>query len=287
MRTRAIAAVCAAAAIGWAGARAPSADAAELAVPVIADAERCSQGPGPIEILAADVVIAIDRSASTRTPTGMDLDGNGLIGDFRDSDYTDPSDSLLAAQLAAVARLVEVARLGGMRFAIVSWSGRGEFPLDDNPKPWVDRRDARLEVALTDDYEALEAAVARVARRGSEGSSSFAPAMRLALRSFERNPSSRERRQRVLFLSDSPGPTRYAPMSRIARDDPRMLLEARRALESGVPFYSFGIGEAAQTEPAHALSQIAGATGGTYRPVSDPRNLYCQMLAALGESDPR
>ena len=36
---------------------------------------------------------------------------------------------------------------------------------------------ARLEADLTDDLAALEAAVARVAERGSDGTSSFAPAM--------------------------------------------------------------------------------------------------------------
>ena len=197
---------------------------------------------------------------------------------------------MLAAELAAVQRLIDVARLGGMRFAIVSYSGRDDFPLEDSVTQRVDRRDARLEAELTDDPAALEAAVARVARRGSDGASSFAPAMRLALRSSRRASDSREpaRRRRVLFLSDSPTPVRFAPMDRIAHDDPRMEIEARRAIQSGVSFHSFGLGEAADdADTPHALAQIAGATGGTYRAVPDPRDLYCQMLAALGASDPR
>lgn len=248
--------------------------------------QRCSEGPGPIEILAADVVIAIDRSTSTREPTGVDLDGDGTVGEFRHSRYTDHDDSMLAAELTAVDRLIEVARLGGMRFAIVSYSGRQDFPLEDSVTQRVDRRDARLESELTDDPEALEAAVARVARRGADGASSFAPAMRLALRSLDAVESPASRR-RVLFLSDSATPVRFAPMDRIARDDPRMEIEARRAIKSGVSFHSFAIGEAAEADTSHALAHIAGATGGTYRPVPDPRALYCQMLAALGASDPR
>jgi hypothetical protein len=248
--------------------------------------QRCAQGPGPIEILAADVVIAIDRSTSTREPTGLDLDGDGTIGEFRHSRYTDYGDSMFAAELAAVGRLIEVARLGGMRFAIVSYSGRQEFPLEDSFTQHVDRSDARLETALTDDPAALEAAVARVAQRGPDGASSFAPAMRLALRSFTTADAPAARR-RVLFLSDSATPVRYAPMDRIAYDDARMEIEARRAIASGVSFHSFGIGEAVDADASHALAQIAGATGGTYRPVPDPRALYCQMLAALGAHDPR
>jgi len=248
--------------------------------------ERCHEGPGPIEILAADVVIAIDRSMSTRDPTGLDLDGDGVVGEFRHSEYTDRGDSLLAAELAAVDRLVRVAQLGGIRFAIVSFSGRSDFPLEDSLTQLVDRRDARLEAELTDDLGTLEAAVARVERRGSDGASSFAPAMRLAVRTFGGGDGG-ARRRRVLFLADTPTPVRYAPMRRIARDDWRMQVEARRAIASGISFHSFGLGEAAGDPEAHALAQIAGATGGTYRAVPDPRNLYCQMLAALGAGDTR
>lgn len=249
--------------------------------------ERCHDGPGPIEILAADVVIAIDRSTSTRDPTGFDLDGNGVIGEYRQSEYTDRGDSLLAAELAAVDRLIHVAELGGMRFAIVSYSGRNDFPLEDSVTQLVDRNDARVETELTDDLTALEAAVSRIQRRGSDGASSFAPAMRLAVRSLATGDVGAARRRRVLFLADAPTPVRYAPMRRIARDDWRMEVEARRAIEARISFHSFGLGEAANEAPVHTLAQIAGATGGTYRAVPDPRNLYCQMLAALGASDPR
>jgi hypothetical protein len=279
---RAVAWLIAAGCVACAG-PAPASPAAAIGAP-----QRCEQGPGPIEILAADVVIAIDRSTSTRFPTGLDIDGDGLVGEFLNSGYTDRGDSLLAAELAAVGRLIDVARLGGMRFAIVSYSGRQDFPLEDSVTQRVDRRDARLEAGLTDDVGELEAAVARVAERGANGASSFAPAMRLALRSLHASdPDARFRRRRVLFLADTPTPVRFAPMDRIARDDPRMEIEARRAIASGITFHSFGIGEAAGTDTAHALAQIAGATGGTYRPVPDPRALYCQMLAALGARDPR
>ncbi len=265
-----------------------STSASYAADPYAPAPERCAEGPGPIEILAADVVIAIDRSRSTLNPTGLDIDGDGTIGEFQRSEYTDRGDSMLAAELAAVQRLIDVARLGGMRFAIVSYSGRKDYPLEDSVTQRVDRRDARLESALTDDLGALEAAVARVGSRGSDGASSFAPAMRLAVRSLTGDDPAGARRRRVLFLADTPTPVRFAPMERIARDDWRMEVEAERAIAKGISFHSFGIGDAAQAgSGGHALAQIAGATGGTYRAVPDPRNLYCQLLAALGAGDPR
>src|SRR5438445_9402440 len=127
------------AAAGLACAGAPAHAPVAIADPMAAARERCRAEPGPIEILAADVAIAIDRSGSTRNPTGIDLDGNGVIGEFRQSQYTDPGDSMLAAELVAVERLIGVARLGGMRFSIVSYSGRKDFPLEDSVTQHVDR----------------------------------------------------------------------------------------------------------------------------------------------------
>jgi hypothetical protein len=246
-------------------------------------------GPRPIEIVAADVAIVIDRSASTREPTGIDVDGDGNVGRFSGSEYTDRDDSLLAAQLAAVQALVEVTRLGGMRFAILSYSGQDDFPLEDSVTQRVSREDARLEAPLTDDSAVLDAAIERVARRGSNGASSFAPAMKLAVRALRAGDHGEpERRRRVLFLADTVTPVRYAPMDRIARDDPRMEVAAARANEAGISFHSFGIGReiADETEQVQTLALIAGATGGNYRAVPDPRKLYCQMLAALGAPEP-
>jgi hypothetical protein len=281
--------VCAVGLVGLAGCAGPEPDRIEVhPAALFGDPPSAScPGPRPIEILAADVAIVIDRSASTRAPTGLDLDGDGNVGRISGSAYTDRDDSLLAAQLAAVEALVSVTQLGGIRFAILSYSGRDDFPLDDSPTQRVDRVDARLEADLTDDGAELVAALERVALRGSDGASSFAPAMKLAVRTLRgAEEVDAARRRRVLFLSDTPTPVRYAPMQRIAYDDPRMEVAAIRAIESGISFHSFGFGPAMASDEGQTLAQIAGATGGNYRAVPDPRDLYCQMLAALGSTEP-
>lgn len=273
--------------LSCAGAASGTVEPAPPAVPIGTPGPGCAW-PVPVEIRAADVAIAIDRSRSTREPTGLDLDGDGVVGEFRRSVYTDRDDSLLAAEIAAIGRLVDVARLGDMRFAVISYSGRDRFPLEDSVTQWVDREDARLEAELTGDVAELDAALARIARRGSNGASSFAPAMRLALQSLRSDASDPPTRRRlVLFLSDSPTPVRYAPEQRIARDDPRMEIQARRAIATGVSFHSFAIGPAAADDPPHILASIAGATGGLFRAVPDPRNLYCEILGALRVDEPR
>jgi hypothetical protein len=94
------------------------------------------------------------------------------------------------------------------------------------------------------------------------------------------------RRRRILFLSDSPTPVRFAPAQRIVRDDALMGREAQRAIEAGISLHSFAIGGAAEAGASHALAQIAGATGGVYRTVPDPAALYCDLLAALRIDEP-
>jgi hypothetical protein len=90
----------------------------------------------------------------------------------------------------------------------------------------------------------------------------------------------------VLFLSDSWTPVRHAPSRAIARTDARMKIEAQRAIDAGVRFDTFAIGPAAAAAPPHALEQIAGATGGTYRVVADPDALYCALLTSLQVAEP-
>ena len=82
-------------------------------------------------------------------------------------------------------------------------------------------------------------------------------------------------RKVALFMSVSP-----EPRAGKARE-PAMSNAARLAIDKGVVFNTFGLGEAAATSTPTSLSRIAGATGGSYRPVSDASTLYCQLLAAV------
>ena len=99
----------------------------------------------------------------------------------------------------------------------------------------------------------------------------------------------------MLFLSDSsvpvmPGPSQYLyrswegdPNGSFVYSDPHMAVAAKRAIRSRVPINTFGLGEAAAVEPPHALSIVAGATGGQYRPVEDATRLHCDLMAALAQ----
>jgi len=242
-----------------------------------------------------DVAIAIDTSGSTAAPSGADIDGNGTVGEFRGGVMTDRADSLLAAQVAGIKSMVAGGDLHDLRITLISYSGDDRF---DDPATAKRFPDAILRGALTSDPRDLKAALERVLKGGSRGTSSFSAAMRRSLEALDvgwsRAPSDGRRRV-VLLLADSPdpilpAPTQYFYRSRdgiphgsYVRTDPRMATVAERAIRSGVVVNTFGLGPAAAEDPPHALSRVAGATGGRYRAVKDPTELHCLLMSALAQ----
>jgi hypothetical protein len=206
---------------------------------------------------------------------------------------TDPSDSLLAAQVAGVRSVIAAVGLRDLRIAIVSFSGKDRFNDPTSPERFPD---AILRSELTSDPRELEMTLDRVLKGGSRGTANFSAAMFRSLEALEvgwyRAPAD-ERRRVVLLLADSstpvrPGPSQYlyrtskgVPHGSTVRSDPQMALAAKRAIRSGVVINTFGLGGAADAEPPHALSHVAGATGGGYRAVEDPARLHCYLISAL------
>ncbi len=240
-----------------------------------------------------DVAIAIDTSASTADPSGSDINGDGTIGELRDGMMPDRGDSLLAAQVAGIKSVVSEGSLHDLRLSIISFSGKDRFDDRASPERFPD---AILRGELTSDSQELEATLDRVLKGGSWGTANFAAAMRRSLDALDvgwgRAPADGRRRM-VLLLADSPapvrpGPTQYFyrtlegdPHGSVVRSDPLMAAAAKRAIRSHVVINTFGLGEAADADPPHALSRVAGATGGRYRAVKDPARLHCDLMSAL------
>ena len=252
--------------------------------------DECGLG-GLERVRDLDVAIAIDASGSTADPSGSDIDGDGTIGKPRDS-MTNRGDSLLSAQVAGIKSLIPEFRLRDLRLSIVSFSGRDRFddPASPEPVPDAVRRNA-----LTSDATELEAALERVLAKGSRGTANFAAAMHRSLAALYDGPELARRRGVVLLMSDSPtpvlpGPTQYLyrslagdPHGPFVHSDPNMAVAAKRAIRSRVAIHTFGLGEAADADPPHALSRVAGATGGQYRAVKDPARLHCYLMSALAQ----
>jgi hypothetical protein len=266
-----------------------AATAPRIAELPVRDPSEC--GPRAVTAKALDVAVAIDGSRSTALPSGSDIDGDGEVGAPWNVRSTDPLDTILAAQVVGVRSLVRALAGSDVRFSIVGISGRSLYPEGTQPMGRVVAfEQGRIASTLTDDETALERGLDRVLATRGEGRTDFAAGMSLALRTLERDAdASGEPRGVVFFLTDSSTPVVAAPkrypypfpdMVGGAVDffDPLMRQEARRAQRDGVTFHTFAIGPAARAPQPHALTRIAGATGGSFRAIDDPVRLHCELL---------
>jgi len=235
------------------------------------------------ELGPLDVAVAIDTSLSTMAPSGVDIDGDGLIGILEQSRYTDRGDSQLSAQVAALRSLIRTAAKYDIRFSIITFSGSSVIvPAKKRTSGVVSNRDARIRARLSDDFAELESALDKVLEDGSGGSTNFYAGMRRANRSLiESEDSERESRKVVLFMSDSPGPTRPEIDGTVRELDERMARAARQAHRHEIIFNTFGISAESGMWRRRSLGQIAGATSGTYHVVEDPQRLFCHLASSL------
>ncbi|MGH0030760.1 MAG: vWA domain-containing protein [Myxococcota bacterium] len=247
-------------------------------------------GEHPAPAGGIDLAITLDVSQSARRPSGLDLDGDGRVGTFVDGGTSDPLDSRLAAQVAAVRTLVDALADADLRVAIVTMRGRTDSPTEGRETPLVNWQQGRIRTGLTDDAARVERALdAAIAERG-QGRTDFSAGLRLAVRALVEGPEAEPPRRRAVFLlSDSADPivdVAY-PLNHprllsggVQRMDHTMREAARDAIDAGAPVHTFGIGLPPTQEP-NALTRIAGATGGRYHAVEDPGRLHCHLIAAL------
>ena len=220
-----------------------------------------------------DVVVALDRSQSTLLPTGIDLDGDGVVGELRggrDRDVyrgayerwtTDPGDLVIEGELRAARRLLEGLHPRA-RVAVMRYSGEARVLAPLGPVP-----------------DAVAALDAWVTRKDGTGSSP-ASAVIESLDVFEGADPSTPGRPRAVFLLASDGlatasmQSRRGPVARTARQEERLAdREARRAAEkardAGVVLYVFEIQNQENEDPG-LLADMAETTRGRYVYVSEP-----------------
>ena len=253
---------------------------------VVRDADVRGCSPKSLERLAGlDVAIVIDTSLSTRRPSGIDVDGDGVISRFRRNPTFDRGDSRLAVMVDAIRPLLRNAAEHDIRFSIVSFSG----PTDDPPisgSPLVGTgSESKLYAKLSKSTPELERALTEVLAGGSQGTSVFYAGMHLGSHSLTSSTNGARRRV-VLFLADGPRPTGMAPTGvdgsgNLIFRDSRMKTAALMARERNVVFHTFGLSHGAGLWRHQPLGQIAGATGGNYHAVEDPSELYCHLAHSL------
>ncbi len=254
--------------LGCAG-QTPSLDLTEFPVGEPSDCSHSLEST----IDATDTVIVIDATFSTSAPSGSDLNRNGRVGRTTPASIVtwtidDVGDSIFAAELVATRSLVEILAGPRNRFAIAAFYAEGSA--FENWPTVV----GRIVSPLTSDVRSLADALADLSRQGPGGNvTSFTSGMTVGLDALSGASEQAGARKIALLVSDTPGPTPYGERS--------MKDAALRAIDEGVVFHTFGLGDAASRTPPFALSQIAGATGGSYQSVSDAAMLYCHFLSIL------
>jgi hypothetical protein len=231
------------------------------------------------EYRAIDVAFVIDTSQSTSDPTGVDVNGNGVVGEHRFGPFgtTDPGDSILAAEVAAARYFVRHLDPRSTRVALITFAG--EPPDQGGGMIVFGRRGsppAVTEVALTTDFEDVERALERILKRGPEGATHMAAGADqatielLGLRGSV-SESRPDAEKIAIFLTDGQPTLPYGAM--FPRDNTRAVIRAAgRADKAQVRFHTFGIGDQALDGPV-GIVELAHRTGGEFTPVRHPGDL--------------
>jgi Mg-chelatase subunit ChlD len=236
---------------------------------------------------AFEIVIVIDVSGSTEYPSGLDIDGDGVVGETQrspvsttpDTTNTDPDDSVLAAEVAASRALLDGLDPSRVHIGVVSFSGEVD--------PMTQRRmgrgdDALLEQALTPDYTAVRRALDAVLLRGPNGGTNMEAGVKLALRELAGLPGAVSvprpgAKKVILFLTDGKPSLPFGLANVEDKEDMLAAIDAAQlAKVAGVTMNVYGIGPLAIDYPV-AATEMAKATGGLYTPVRRPGDIVAML----------
>jgi hypothetical protein len=228
-----------------------------------------------------DIMFVVDTSQSTDQPSGADVDSDGKIGQYRGEGklgavartlgkllpfpITDQSDSVLAAEIAAVETMLEQLDPRTTRVGLVTFAG------DADPM----HPDSVTHVPLTADYEKVRRGLRQVLDDGPAGQTNMMSGVRLGtaelLGTQSAHSEPRESARRIMvFLTDG---TPTLPLEASHNENARMAIsQARKAAKAGIRIDTYAIGELALSEPVVAV-EMAAVTQGVFTPVRNPRDL--------------
>lgn len=220
-----------------------------------------------------DVAIVIDLSASTRLRSGVDVNENGVVGksspEIRE-DYwgaaspellcDDPGDTIAAAELAAVRRLLKLLNPERTRVALIAFGDRAELvaPLDAT-RPQV-------ETAL----DVLDG------RHGWYGGTNYAAALDVAREALlvAKDDGKPGRKRSILFLSDG-YPTLPPPEPNPGR---AAIASARVAGQKEVHIHSFALGPEA-VRGRDVLDLVSRVSNGSLTEIERPGEVLFHLPA--------
>jgi Mg-chelatase subunit ChlD len=227
------------------------------------------------ELHRFDVIFVLDTSGSTGDPTGVDVNGNGVVGSgglrglFRMG--SDPGDSILAAEVVAAERLLARFDPRNVRVGLVTFSGMPPDMIRIGGPPLPP---ALTEAPLTNEFDRVRYALGLVLQRGPDGQTHMAAGLDqatielLGLRGALSEPDPKAKKVVVLLTDGFPTlPTGYQ-----GYDVRACLRAADRAHRAGIQVNTFAIGPEALSGPV-AVVEMAQRTGGRFTPVRQPGDI--------------
>jgi hypothetical protein len=229
------------------------------------------------EFQTFDIVFVIDQSDSTSAPTGADIDGDGKVGQrtgeswlwlfssFLPLPNTDPGDSVLAAEIAAVKTMLEQLDPRTTRIGVIAFSG------DNDPMT----PDAQVFVPLTERYERVLEALGEIEDIGPQGLTNMSAAVNAATIELIGSQSAlserREGARRVMMFLTDGRPT--LPFDQSTHENRRLTIAAAaKAARANIRIDTFAIGEEALSD-ATVTQEMAKVTNGIFTPVMQPKDL--------------
>lgn len=236
-----------------------------------------------------DLLLVIDTSESTNQPCGVDVDGDGELGvpvSKTDERSSDPSDSILAAEVAAAEKIVDGLDPKRTRVGVVTFAGEAVLKvLRDFDRPPI-RRAALVQEPLTSDHRRVRDALGELSRSAPYGMTHVAAGIDLAVLELlglagsvgSADPDSTKT---ILFFTDGQPTLPY--LASEAANVEAVRRAADRARRAGVRIHSFAIGPEALEGPLAAV-EMAAVTEGRFTPVPDPGRL-AEFVEAMPFAD--
>jgi hypothetical protein len=235
------------------------------------------RGRAVAELFGADVVIALDASNSALLASGVDLDGDGVVGatrEFADDEgrfvrshsgwTSDADDSILLAEYAAADALLDALSARQNRVGLLTYTAQPRARAPVGPPERA--RAALSQLRVVED------------RSGTD----LARAMRAASAMLDDAADGGAQRPRALLLCSDGEPSAPPPAYMAKR---RALREAARLAERQVALYvlAFGVAHLRSEEGKEELDflrELAAAAGGVLVEVDAPRGLLDDLPPA-------
>ena len=235
----------------------------ELVTPVAGETAGCFvEIRGHVKLASPvgyDVYVVLDSSGSTAGASGLDLDGDGVVGEGDWRSNTDPDDSTLAAELEAVRRAVAAWEAGDVRVSLEEYSAVIPIP----PGEPSEQGRIRTVQGLTANHDLVRAGLDTIWAAGPRGATDYGGALLELAAEFDRS-GDLTRKPVAFYLSDGkptfprfPYDTTETPDVQWARDGANVVAVRK------LPVNTFEVGV---FDDVGVLAEVADITGGRLIP---------------------